>query len=575
MGSKQIHDIVFIDTGFSRNSKSVGPANPNYDTISFDVHKHGHTYNTDIDAYHGPSVIELFHKKVVVNGISVLAIEIDNTIESLLNAIQYIIKNEKPRIVQISAGILQSDRLVELFSLVSELSRKSLIVCSFDNYGGLSYPAALRNVLSVDIGPLPPNKEFIVKNDSVVDFVFRERFYSVTIGGHKTPVKGSSYAASILSAMILNDQTCTSIDLTDVKTKLAKENQQVYIDHDRSAHVNEKLLISRAVAFPYNKEIYSLVANNDLLVFDLQGVYDHRFSARINHYASEHLRIANNRDYVVKSIEDLKWDESFDTFILGHCEELSELYGRDYLGEISRKCQQNGKQLISFSQVGISCPENPFVHANTEGKLHLTSWPVIGVWGTSSKQGKYHVQLGLRRELLYRGYRVGQIGTEPSAALFGMTYTYPMGYMSPASEDNDALVTTINHMIQAMEFDQYDIVIIGGQSMILPHDKRNIKYLNLQQDMIVQAAQCDFHILVVNGFAEIEYIERAINYLESIDGGQVGYIVFSDIIQTVDSHIVEDKRAYIEKTFGIQSAALFDDLLFRNMVDTIEKRLGE
>ena len=48
--------------------------------------------------------------------------------------------------------------------------------------------------------------------------------------------------------------------------------------------------------------------------------------------------------------------------------------------------------------------------------------------GTNSSQGKYSVQLYFRRRLREVGYKVGQLGTEPSAVLFEMDEMFHCGY---------------------------------------------------------------------------------------------------------------------------------------------------
>ena len=62
------------------------------------------------------------------------------------------------------------------------------------------------------------------------------------------------------------------------------------------------------------------------------------------------------------------------------------------------------KELVAFPYVDISdVPQNRF------GKLRKTGMPVIMVCGTSSKQGKFHVQLELRKRFLQDGYIIFQV----------------------------------------------------------------------------------------------------------------------------------------------------------------------
>lgn len=62
------------------------------------------------------------------------------------------------------------------------------------------------------------------------------------------------------------------------------------------------------------------------------------------------------------------------------------------------------------------------------GKLYRNPKPVLGVFGTSSRQGKFTLQLILRKHFTELGYVIGQIGTEPTAALFEMDADFHFGY---------------------------------------------------------------------------------------------------------------------------------------------------
>jgi hypothetical protein len=64
--------------------------------------------------------------------------------------------------------------------------------------------------------------------------------------------------------------------------------------------------------------------------------------------------------------------------------------------------------------------------------------PVLGVFGTSASQGKFTLQLALRRRLLQLGYEISQVGTEHHAALFGMDLAFPMGHGSTVEMETEA-----------------------------------------------------------------------------------------------------------------------------------------
>lgn len=84
---------------------------------------------------------------------------------------------------------------------------------------------------------------------------------------------------------------------------------------------------------------------------------------------------------------------------------------------------------------------------NRMGMLSRISKPVVGVFGTSSQQGKYTLQLEIRKRLLMLGYNVGQIATEPNAMLFGIDYCFPMGYNSSVYISETDTVRYLNHAV--------------------------------------------------------------------------------------------------------------------------------
>lgn len=57
--------------------------------------------------------------------------------------------------------------------------------------------------------------------------------------------------------------------------------------------------------------------------------------------------------------------------------------------------------------------------------MRKTSKPIVAICGTSSKQGKFHIQLELRKRFQSNGYKLFQTSTEPTGYLFGMdSYQY-------------------------------------------------------------------------------------------------------------------------------------------------------
>lgn len=160
------------------------------------------------------------------------------------------------------------------------------------------------------------------------------------------------------------------------------------------------------------------------------------------------------------------------------------------------------------------------------GMLYRISKPVVGVFGTSSKQGKFTLQLKLREMFLGHGYNVGQLGTESNSILFGMDYVFPMGYNSSVYIQDEDVIRYLNCVINNMCEDGKDIIIVGSQSGTVTYDIGNIVQYNISQYNFLLGTQPDAVILCVNPYDDEEYIRRTINFIESsVNGCKVIAIV--------------------------------------------------
>ncbi len=240
----------------------------------------------------------------------------------------------------------------------------------------------------------------------------------------------------------------------------------------------------------------------------------------------------------IKNINDIDWT-SFDTLILGHTDELSLLIHKsNFKKEIVEKARKFGKQIYSFddlSRLGYENSsdlfypkiDNDSLPPSRFGMLYRISKPVVGVFGTSSKQGKFTLQLKLRELLLQRGYNVGQIGTEPSAVLFGMDYCFPMGYNASVYINETDYITYLNNIVNDLCIKNKDIILVGSQSGTVPYDTGNIVQYTLPQLSFLMGTQPDCVVLCVNPFDDIEYIQRTIMFIESsVDCKVIAIVVF-------------------------------------------------
>lgn len=155
--------------------------------------------------------------------------------------------------------------------------------------------------------------------------------------------------------------------------------------------------------------------------------------------------------------------------------------------------------------------------------------PVLGVFGTSAKQGKFSLQLKLRRCFLDSNYRIVQIGTEPSSMLFGMSAVYPMGYDGIVPSDSRDAIITLNDMLNANVDQDTDVVLVGSQSGSNVYSCQNVSLFPLETYNFLLATQPDAILLCVNIYDDDEYIYRTIMTLENMINTYVIALIISPI----------------------------------------------
>ena len=292
---------------------------------------------------------------------------------------------------------------------------------------------------------------------------------------------------------------------------------------------------SKAILFPFNKEMHSLVRFSHLLCVDIVDVYDVRQSARVNASTNKLLNTTTVTDYTIKNIENINWD-SFDIFVLGHTDELIRVLGSTELVEqIILQAYHNGKYIYCFDDISnivkkhsLSLEQIYYPKTMVEnidhiplGMLYRPWIPMLGVFGTTSKQGKFTLQLILREKFLRDGYRVGQIGTEPSAYLFDMDLCFHFGYHSKTNINRQNMVSYLNSEINNISQKGVDVIISGCQSGSVTYDFGNAKYYTFSQSEFLLGTLPDAIILCVNSYDEIDYVRRTIQYLESCADSKV------------------------------------------------------
>jgi uncharacterized NAD-dependent epimerase/dehydratase family protein len=192
-----------------------------------------------------------------------------------------------------------------------------------------------------------------------------------------------------------------------------------------------------------------------------------------------------------------------------------------------------------------------------EGRLRQIGKPILCIAGTSPKQGKFSLQLQLKK-ILSKTVRVGLISTEPSGYLVGANAVFPMGYDSTVKlEKGNEYISTVNYVMGMIEDEDVDLIITGLQSQTIPMKLCNQRDMVIFNHYYLLGANPDAVILMVNVFDDFDYIRRTIQYIENI--------IICDVIALV---VFPIQRTFKWNTLGDLSVR-YDN----NSIEKIKERL--
>ena len=487
---------------------------------------------------HGTAVASILSKLVpeaylYVYNIFENSMEIDE--EKLIYILEYVTSKHHFDIIHLSCGIVDCANISALYDTCKKITDLgTIIVAAFDNEGGISYPAIFDNVIGVDWCKYCANGMqyyFVEESDinimgigSLQRLPWKNKEYRY--------VAGSSFAAPYISAIVAKMLEFNIVP-QDIPQAL-RENAYKSVKIDNSDYIPSKhnIKIRKAIFFPFNKEIRTLSIHAEKLLFEIEGFYDYPIFGNVGKKTSDIVGYNTKvKDYIVESANSIPWDSDFDTLVLGHVDIISAALNRDILKEYIEKCIYFRKNLYAFDNLQAHSelinqiiqngnfayyPKADLSDINKSnlGKMYGISTPVLAVFGTSPKQGKFSLQLDIRCKLQDLGYKVGGLGTEPTSLLFGLDRVYPIGYGGIHLTGSDA-IQTINRYMHEIDLKNNDIIIVGSQSQTIPYNSGHVGHYPLAQHELLIGTLPDAIILCINPYDEIDYIRCTIRYLES------------------------------------------------------------
>ena len=313
----------------------------------------------------------------------------------------------------------------------------------------------------------------------------------------------------------------------------------VYKHQSEASSKNKPFTIYKAAIFPFAKEEHAFVRFSDMLSFQINEFYDVRYSGKVGKRVSSCFENMIS-DKIIADVDSLNMT-NIDTIILGHLDEINSILGCDYREKLIKEAIKKGINVYSFDPLDkyidtlnlgdikyyFPCVSKENVPQNTFGKLYKIDKPVLGIYGTSSRQGKFSLQLTIKQLLESMGYNVGAIGTEPHSLLLGLDVVFPMGYNSTVRLSNNDIVLYLNNEINKLCREGKEIILTASQAQIVPYYCNNILEFPNMQYHFALGTQPDAIILCVNLFDEITYIRNSVYALMGLTGASIiAFVVF-------------------------------------------------
>ncbi|MEW6654743.1 MAG: S8 family serine peptidase [Bacteroidota bacterium] len=486
---------------------------------------------------HGTAVADLITRRMGIDDVELYVYKIfsqeDNVeIEHLKAALQQAI-NDKINLLNCSLGTIDPSAKYKLESTVKQsIAEGMIIISAWNDEDYTAWPANFGGVISVKSGEQKNQSEWYWEKNKRNHVVFRGTKQRIKWKDNSQLfIGGSSFAAALCTNNIANEIVKHDLiyNLHDIEKYLEKNAvKRIEVDLERSTLIrwnNFHNNIKKAGLYPFFKEMHGFVRFRNNLNYEIGWISDFNASKNVNKSTKE---VLENCDEDILIKPGLPNDhEDIDTLIIGYLDKASEAQRKDLLLSAIEYAYQRKLNVFSFlppvnypqwknkfqdKGLWLEVPIIDFEYAKKiieevpEKKAFDT--PILGVFGTSSQQGKFTLQLALRYELQKRGYKIAQIGTEHQSGCFGINFTFPNGYGATSSIPipMDFHLPILRKVISTLDNGDRDLILVGGQSGLLNPDP--YYYNNIYSELFYIGVLPDVSILLTNRFDEKELIEQ-------------------------------------------------------------------
>jgi len=548
---------------------------------------------------HGTAVSSIIHR--IVPEIEIVSIRLESydrlADEDLLcYALEWCLKNEDIRIINISLGIPTSSPSFKLGSLCEAIVAKGVFICASlsNDPAQETYPAEFPNIFGVTSGLVKNKLEYgfsevgakliIIAKGGTQRVAWAGREYKIT--------SGNSYAAAhfsgILGRLLLENMTVSFEDTKDLIKANSSPNIQLiqYIkkSHKSSGskarnHFNKDVIdafsvqkqlsfASKIAIFPSSeKEMDAVVRFKGLSNFKITLAYDYPRLVS----AHQKIELLEQCGILIKKDINDKDFTLFDTLVLGYF--LDQLFDRNILMgyALVDKAIFNNKNIITWDVDVYSYVKNrvtalqqheytgklwcPIISDETFDNiikfryLPANKAPVLMVVGTSNKQGKVTTQLRIKDIMQKKGYKVSHLSSEPQGALLGASYVFPYGHKGTVYLQQDLWGKFLSAAIKGLDMSERpNIIITGIQSGLTPRDK-------VVSTIIDESCLASLHyfcgslpnavVCVINPEDTIDQIESIIKVIELYSNAKLLFYVLTPYTRKINNS--PNNRIYLSK----------------------------
>ena len=431
-----------------------------------------------------------------------------------------------------------------------------LLVAAEHEEGRESWPALLPQVIGVGAGKVRGLYKYHYRVGAAIECLARGDPQRLCwLEPREVLLGGTSFAAPHISgllALIREAHPCVSLEqmraLLQANANLEPAPPKATRPSEPHGTEDSFAWIGKAALYPYNKEMHALVRARDLLGFEIVGVADPAGKGLVGKDAGKAIGLPQVGLRIVPRLAVAL--KEADTLIVGYVDELGRIRSRDVLREAVEEALEQRAHVFSLLALPRERYADLYERAASNGlRLYYPALsaeearhtldsasqyppvdvPVIAVMGTSSQQGKFTLQLGLRRRLQELGYRVGQLGTEHHAGLFGMDCAFPMGY-APSVEMPlefygpylDAKLREVNRRRSP------HLILAGSQSGTVPYNVSEPQTHTLPSLAFLMGVKPDACLLVVNSVDTDDYIRDTMDGIRAICQAPVLLLAMSD-----------------------------------------------